>query len=94
MKRRKGLLSKLPMVTDLPGEPIPGQSVLELLGERRVLIEKHLGVRQYSRQCVSVGMDFGCVCVHGGSLELLNMSKDQLVIAGKIDSICVIRKET
>ena len=92
MKRGKSLLSQLPVLTDLPGELFPGQSVVELLGEDRVLIEKHLGVSQYSCQCVSVGMKFGCICVHGASLKLMHMSKDQLVISGRIDSIAVNRK--
>ncbi|MBO5317826.1 MAG: YabP/YqfC family sporulation protein [Oscillospiraceae bacterium] len=92
MRRNKNLLNRLPGITDLPAEPIPGQPVLELLGDNRVLIEKHRGVWQYSCQCVSVGTAFGSVCVCGNSLELMHMSKEQLVISGKIDSIAVCRK--
>ena len=38
---------------DLPGEPLPGQSLLELTGDRQVLIENHRGVTQYSREQVA-----------------------------------------
>ena len=34
---------------DLPGEALPGQPLVELLGERRVLIEHHGGVTEYGR---------------------------------------------
>ena len=88
MKQGKRLLNRLPVLTDLPGEPFPGQPVVELLGD------KHLSVRQYSCHCVSVGMKFGCICVNGASLELVHMSKDQLVISGRIDSITINRKDS
>lgn len=92
MRSGKRVLTRLPMFTDLPAEPLPGQSVVELLGDSRVLIEKHLGVCQYGCQCVSVKMTFGTVTVQGNGLELMHMSRDQLVISGKIDSINVNRK--
>lgn len=94
MRHKKGFLERFPVLTDLPGEPIPGQPIIELLGEHRVLIEKHKGVRQYCGQCVSVGMCFGEVRVHGASLELMHISTDQLIISGRIEQICVCRKES
>lgn len=87
MRKDKRVLNRLPMFADLPAEPLPGQSVVELLGDSRVLIEKHSGVCQYGCQCVSVKMAFGIVTVQGTGLELMHMSRDQLVISGKIDSI-------
>lgn len=92
MGRNKKLFNRLPMIADLPAEPLPGQPVVEILGDNRVLIEKHRGVWQYSCRCVSVGTAFGSVSVCGTGLELMHMSKEQLVIFGKIDSVTVCRK--
>ena len=39
MERRKGIMDRLIEEADLPGELLPGQSVVELAGDRRVLIE-------------------------------------------------------
>ena len=50
---------------DLPGEPLPGQSLLELTGDRQVLIENHRGVTQYSRELVLARMGQGQLVVTG-----------------------------
>lgn len=93
MKGNRKLLGRLPVLADLPAEPMPGQSVVELLGDNRVLIERHKGVWQYSCQCISVNMTFGSVSVCGSSLELMHMSRDQMVISGRIDGISICRKD-
>ena len=77
---------------DLVGEPLPGQPLLELAGDRRVLIEHHKGVVQYCRERICVRVQYGTVCVCGGELELSRMTGDQLVISGRIDQITIGRK--
>ena len=72
-------------------EPLPGVPLLELAGESRVLIENHYGVSEYSRERVGVKVRFGVLLVCGCGLELAKLSKDQLVISGRIDGIQVIR---
>ena len=72
---------------DQNGETMPGVAVAELAGDRRVLIEGHRGVTEYNRERVTVKVSYGCLCVTGCGLELRQMSKQQLVICGRIDSI-------
>lgn len=71
---------------------IPGQPIVEIAGERRVLIENHYGVSQYSREKIGVKVKFGLICVCGCGLELVRMTREQLVIAGRIDSVSLIRR--
>ena len=78
---------------DLPGESLPGQVLVEITGENRVLIEHHRGVREYSREKIGVKVKYGVVQVCGSCLELRYMTKEQLVVSGKIDSIQLIRSE-
>ena len=77
---------------DLMGEPLPGQPLVELAGDRRVLIEYHKGVVQYSRERICVRVNYGTVCVCGAGLELSRMTAEQLVISGRIDQIGLSRK--
>lgn len=78
---------------DLWEEQIPGQPLVELAGDRRVLIEHHQGVREYSRERISVGVRYGLVQVCGSCLELSRMTKDHLVITGCIDCVMLKRRE-
>ncbi|MBQ9762424.1 MAG: YabP/YqfC family sporulation protein [Oscillospiraceae bacterium] len=85
-------IERLADSADLQGEAFPGQSVVELLGDRRVLIEHHGGVTEYSREKIVLRMKFGFLCVCGGCLELAKMDAAQLVITGRIDGVNLIRR--
>ena len=77
---------------DLQGEALPGQPLVELLGERRVLIEHHAGVTEYGQEKIQVKMRYGWLCICGDGLELARMNAQQLIISGQIDSIRIIRR--
>ena len=79
---------------DLPGESLPGQVLVEISGENRVLIEHHCGVREYSRERIGVTVKYGMLQVCGSCLELRCMTKEQLVISGKIDCIVLKRRNS
>lgn len=89
---RKNLLNRIPFSVDLPAETIPGTPFLELAGESRIIIEHHLGVTSYSSSEICVRVKFGSVKILGGCLEIARMSKQQLVIIGRIDGITLLRR--
>lgn len=78
---------------DLPGECFPGQVLVEIAGDSRVLIEQHRGVREYSREKIGVKVCYGLVQVCGSGLELRCMTREQLVISGRIDSVTLKRRD-
>lgn len=77
---------------DLSGEPMPGVPVVELAGDRRVLIERHGGVTEYSCERICVKVRYGLVCICGCGLELTCMTREQLVITGRIDAVQLQRR--
>lgn len=91
MKQRKSIMERVAFAVDLPSEPIPGMPLVELAGERRVLIENHLGVTEYGCREIRVKVKFGQLCVCGVGLELARMTRQQLVITGQIDSVSLLR---
>ena len=90
---RKGHLFEqfLQQTNGIP-EVIPGQPIVEIAGERRVLIENHRGVCAYGQEKIVVNVSYGSVCICGCNLEMIHMTKDQLVIYGRIDSIGLQRR--
>lgn len=85
---RNGIIRKLTERSGLHGEPINNDSLLELSGDDRILIENHHCVISYCHDEIAVRVKFGIVHIKGHSLVLACASKEQLVIHGKID--CVI----
>lgn len=83
----KHFLERVTAAADLQGEPIPGLPLVEIAGDRRVLIEHHCGVTQYGRCRISVRVKFGAVVIVGDRLELTRMTGQQLIISGRIDYV-------
>lgn len=93
MGKGRRFLEELAMDPRWEAELIACQPIVELSGDRRVLIENHNGVGAYTQESISVNVKFGCVCVSGCGLELRRMTKEQLVITGKISGITLKRRE-
>lgn len=71
----------------MPDESLPGQPLIELCGNSRVLIENHSGVAMYTTQQIHIRVKFGLVCIQGLALRLCQMQGQQIVITGKIGEI-------
>ena len=90
--QKRNWMQKLADEADLSAEALPGVPIVELAGECRVLIERHAGVTEYSRERIRVKVRYGWVCVCGCNLELTRMTREQLVISGRIDGVQLQRK--
>lgn len=92
MARSGEWLQHLADRTELDMEVMPGLPILEIAGDRRVLIERHNGVVEYGQERIRVRVSYGTVCITGCGMELVRMTHRQLVIAGRIDSVCLQRR--
>lgn len=91
MKRQVRLLERMILGAQLPAEGLPGQPLVEIVGQCRVLVENHQGVTVYGCKEIRIKVRFGQVIICGENLELANMTKQQLVIVGRIDSATLQR---
>ena len=89
--RGKRILERLAAAADLPDEALPGLPLIEIAGDGRVLIENHRGVAEYGTKVIRVLVKYGQVCVQGEELELIRMSRCQLIITGKVDGVQLLR---
>ena len=87
MKQRGTLIRRITEEIGRTGQPLPGIPIVEIAGNKRVLIENHRGVQEYEQNRIRVGVSFGCVCVEGGCLEICRMTVQQLIICGKIERV-------
>ncbi len=63
------------------------QTLVEMVGSRRVLVENHRGILAYGTEEICVGATFGSVRICGDGLRLCCMNREQLFISGQIQSI-------
>ena len=69
------------------GGAVAGVPLIEIIADRRVLIENHHGVYRYTREQICIQTKGGMIKVDGKRLFLEKISKEQLTIIGKIESV-------
>ena len=77
---------------ELTDEILPGQTVIELIGEGRVLVEGHNGISSYDDCEIYVKVHYGVVKISGSNLKLTQINKIQLIISGDITDVQLIRR--
>ena len=92
MKRDGGFLHQVTRRLDFSQASISGIPLAEILGDSRVLIEGHRGITQYEQGKICVRVKFGCYIVCGSDLELRHMTRETVVISGKIDMVTLTRR--
>lgn len=92
MKRPGSWMERLVEGMDMSAESLPGLPLVEICGEKRVLIENHRGVSRYTEEKICVRVTYGEVAVAGRGLKLARMTRQQLVISGCIDGVTLIRR--
>ena len=90
---KRGLFQRLITAADMQDEPLPSVPIVEIAGDKRVLIEHHCGVLQYEPSCIRVKVKYGEISVEGNGLTLARMMKGQLVINGRIQCIKLERRQ-
>ena len=84
MNREKRIIHT---VTDNLNDPLPGVPLVEVCGQRRVLIENHQGIAAYGCGEIQIKVRNGRIVVCGENLKLVKMSKEKLVITGRICAV-------
>lgn len=92
MRQEKNVWEYLSRQVDLPDEAFPCQPLIEIIGNQRILIEHHHGVREYGSEKICVNVSYGVIQICGSCLHLRCMTKHKLVISGSIQSITLHRR--
>lgn len=88
MRARKNLTDRLPLKLDLSTEAMQSQTLVEIFGNGRVIVENHRGIIQYGCDQICIKTKKGFITVHGNGMQVAKMSKEQLVIVGSIERVC------
>ena len=63
------------------------RTLVEIYGCDRILVEHHRGILGYGMECIRIAATYGELVVEGEDLRLCCMSRSQLVIRGRIQSV-------
>lgn len=73
----------LEWVSDVSGRAVRATAV----GSRRILIENHTGIRDFSDTAVTLSTANGALCVRGNGLTLCEVRRNALIVRGEIRQV-------
>lgn len=79
--------SKFNRMLDMPMEISSNKPKLTIIGFEELLIENYKGILEYEEFFIRINTYVGIININGFELELDEMTTDDLIIRGKIDSI-------
>ena len=80
-------VKKLDEILEIPVELSTDIHKVTIVGFERVLIENYRGILEYQDYFVRVNTHIGILNINGFNLNLEEMTTDDLLITGKIESI-------
>ena len=93
MAQKRSWIQALADKTDLTTEPLPGIPVVEIAGNRRVLVEGHHGVTSYDDREVCMNVAYGQIKIGGTDLYISKMTQQMMVVTGNITDVQLLRRE-
>lgn len=61
--------------------------LIEIIGNRRILIENHRGITEYSCERITVKKQGGSISIIGESLQLAAITNERVIITGDISGV-------
>ena len=86
-REQGGILSSVAELFDLPPDVVAGLPRLELVGNRQLYLERHTGLLAYSETQIDANTPYGVLRIRGEGLNLVAMTREELRIGGRIDSV-------
>lgn len=78
---------KIEEILEIPAELSTNNPKITITGFERVLIENYRGILEYQDYFVRINTYIGILNINGFNLKLEEMTTDDLLVTGKIDSI-------
>ena len=78
---------KIDEILEIPVELATNNPKITVVGFERVLIENYRGILEYQEYFVRLNTHIGIININGFNLKLDEMTADDLLVTGKIDSI-------
>lgn len=89
MKNRKRTRknSKLEELLELPKEVVSNEPKITIVGFEELLIENYKSILEYEDFYIKINTYIGAININGFNLRLKEMTGDDIMVLGKIDSL-------
>lgn len=85
--RHENRKQKIANLLELPQEVVSNQPKMTLVGFEELLIENYKSILEYEDFYIKINTYIGAININGFNLRLKEMTGDDIMVYGKIDSI-------
>lgn len=85
--KRKKKTSAIDRILEIPKELASGAPKITITGFEEMLIENYKGILEYEENLVRINTFMGVVIVNGINLSLNQLTEDDMLVKGQIDSL-------
>ena len=85
--RKKKKTRVIDRILDMPEEIINNELKLTVVGFRKMLIENYKAILEYQDFFIRISTNIGIININGFNLKLNEMTSDDIMVIGDIDSI-------
>ena len=86
-KSKKNYTSKLNNILEFPEEITNNEPKITIIGFKKIMVENYKGILEYENFFVRLNTTIGVININGYNLCLNEMTDEDLIITGKIESI-------
>lgn len=79
--------SKLTELLELPKEIVSNHPKVTIVGFEEILIENYKSILEYEDFYIKINTYIGAININGFNLRLKEMTEDDIMVLGKIDSL-------
>lgn len=86
-RKRKNKTNRFNQLLELPEEVVSNKPKLTVVGFEELLIENYKSILEYEDFYIKINTHIGAININGFNLRLKEMTKDDIMVLGKIDSL-------
>lgn len=84
---KKNKLSKINKILEMPSEITSSVPKITNLGFKKMMIENYKNILEYQDFFIRINTSIGIININGIGMKMEEMTKDDIIIEGEIDSI-------
>jgi len=85
--QKKNRINRINEILEIPKEVSSNEPKITILGFNELLIENYKNILEYEEFFVRINTHIGAISINGFNLKLEQMTEDDIVVSGKIDSM-------
>ena len=87
MAKKNGAKRRIDKWLEMPEEIVSNNPKITIIGFNEMLIENYKGILEYEEIYIRINTHIGIININGFNLNLEQISGDDILVTGKIDSL-------